>query len=349
LNRARKRLALGALALLAIVLAATAWWSAHGTPTAAPAATPASPVSVVDGLTVVQLAPAVQQRSGLVVANVGTADGVSSEATAFGVVQDMQPVIDWRARYVAAQAQSEAARTAWSAAQAELARTRKLYEDQQNLSLKALQAAQADEQRARAAAEAATSSQRALQAGALQQFGSVLAAWAAGAPGPMQQLVLRRSVLVGIALAPATGATPKALQVSLPQGPRFDATWVGTSVQADARLGAPLQTYLVKAALPTHANVVAYLPAAGGSGGVFVPLSAVIWYADQPWAYVRRDASHFARMPLLQSTETANGYIARAGIPAGAAVVTQGAGLLLSQEQTPPPGAPHCKDPECDD
>jgi membrane fusion protein, multidrug efflux system len=95
--------------------------------------------------------------------------------------------------------------------------------------------------------------------------------------------------------------------------------------------------------------VIAALPAPAVAGGVFVPLSAAIWYADQPWAYVRRDASHFARVPLLQATETSDGYIAHGGIAAGASVVTQGAGLLLSQEQTPPPNAAPCKDPECDD
>jgi hypothetical protein len=342
----RQRLAVAAVAIV-LLLAVLAWWLARPASTP-PAATPASPVSVVDGITVVQLAPAVQQRSGLVVRPVATASGVGADATALGVVLDLQPVLDWRAHYVAAAAQSEATRTAWAVAQAELTRLRKLYADEQNVSLKAVQAAEAEEQRAHAAAQAATASQRALQVDALQQFGAVLAAWAAGAPGPMQQLAQHRSVLVGIALDPATGPPPKALQVSLAQGPSFNASWIGTSAQADARLGAPLQTYVVAASLPTHASVVAHLPGGRTGGGVLVPLSAVIWYADQPWAYVQRDASHFARLPLLQPIETAEGYIAHGGIAAGAQVVTQGAGLLLSQEQTPPPGAPHCKDPECD-
>lgn len=348
MTAARKSAAIAGIVALVLLLATLAWWLGRSAPAPVPTAAPTGPVSVIDGLTVVQIAPAVQQRSGLVVQALGNAGGHPGDSTALGVVLDIQPLIDWRARSVAAAAQSEATRSAWTAARAELARTRQLYQDDQNLSLKALQAAQVEEQRARAAAEAATAAQRALQAAALQQFGSVVAAWAAGGSGPMQELVLRRSVLVGIALDPAGGPPPKSLQVSLGQGPRVDARWVGVSAQADARLGAALQTYVVAAALPTHASVVAYLPGAAAGSGVLVPLSAVIWYADQPWAYVRRDASHFARMPLLQASETADGYIARAGIPAGASVVTQGAGLLLSQEQTPPPGAPRCKDPECD-
>lgn len=334
--------------VLVVALAAGAWWLLDSRRAGAPPPPPqASPVSVVNGLSVVMLQPSVQRASGLLEQTVGAAPASAQGGTAYGLVMDVQPLVDWRGKYTAAQAQAQAARVQWAVAQAELERLRKLHADDQNASLKAVQAAQADEERARSAAQAAAASLRALQADALQQFGSVLAGWAQGRPGPLEQVLSHRSSLVSIALGDR--AAPPTLQVSLGSGPRWTSRWVGPAMQADPHLGPGLQVYLVPAGLPTHASVLAWLAVAADDAGVFVPLPAVVWYADQPWAYVRRDASHFARVPLLQATETVDGYVAHGGIAAGASVVTQGAGLLLSQEQTPPPNAAACKDPECDD
>lgn len=335
------------LAVILIALAAGAWWwlqrSRQATPAPAP---PAGPVSVVDGLTVVAIQPSVQRASGLQEQTLGTA-AAATGSSAYGVVMDVQPLVDWRGKYATAQAEAQAANTQWAVAKAERDRLRTLHAEDQIASLKSLQAAQADEQRARSAAEGAAATLRVVQADALQQFGPVLAGWARGRPGPMRQLLAHQASLVGIALA--DGVPPPRLQVSAGAGPRWTSTWVGRSVQADARLGSGLQVYLVPAALPTNASVVAWLATPAADEGVFVPLPAVVWYADQPWAYVRRDDSHFARVPLLHATETPEGYVARGGVSAGASVVTQGAGLLLSTEQTPPPNAAPCKDPECDD
>jgi membrane fusion protein, multidrug efflux system len=339
-----------AVLALAVVAAAGAWWFMHlaSVPAAAPAAA-ISPVSVMNGLTVVEIKPSVQRASGLQEQTIGPAAATQGGATAYGVVMDLQPLLDWRGKYAGAQAQDGAARTQWGVARAELERQRQLRADDQNASLKSVQVAQAEEARAHSAAMAADGSLRALQADALQQFGPVLAGWARGGQGPMPQLAARHASLVGMALGER--APPRTLQVSLGSGPRWNATWIGRAARADPRLGAGLQVYLVPGSLPANASVIAALPAAAtpDTTGVFVPLSAVVWYADQPWAYVRRDASHFARVPLLQATETPDGYIAHGGVAAGASVVTQGAGLLLSQEQTPPPNAAPCKDPECDD
>lgn len=337
---------LAALVLVPIALVAGAWWLRVGSRQAPPAPpAPASPVAVVNGLSVVTLPRSVQRASGLREQEVGPAAAAAAGRSAYGVVMDIQPLVDWRGQYVTAQAQEQAARTQWAVAKAERDRLRTLHADDQNASLKSVQAAQAEEERARSAAAAAGASLRVLQANALQQFGTVLAGWAEGRPGPMRQLVARQASLVGIALG--DGVPPPKLQVSAGAGPRWTSTWVGRSVRADPKLGAGLQVYVVPAALPTNASVVAWLP--DGGSGVFVPLPAVVWYADQPWAYVRRDGSHFARVPLLDAAETPDGYVAHGGIAAGASVVTQGAGLLLSVEQTPPPSAAPCKDPECDD
>ena len=82
--------------------------------------------------------------------------------------------------------------------------------------------------------------------------------------------------------------------------------------------------------------------------GTFVPSSAVVWYAGQPWVYVQDRPTRFARRPLGRAAEAAGGFFVTEGLQPGERVVTGGAGLLLSEEQRPPPGGAGCKDPECD-
>ncbi|MDE2605293.1 MAG: hypothetical protein KGL68_05140 [Burkholderiales bacterium] len=346
--RPRTAIGFGLLLAVALGLAGTAGWVLGGAGAAAPPPTPpAGPVSVVDGLAVVNLQPSVQRASGLQEQAVGPAAAGSTGPAVFGVILDLRPLVDWRGKYEAAQAREQAARAQWATATAERDRLRALHDDGQDASLKSVQAAQAEAERARSSAQEATASVRTLQADALQQFGPVLAAWAQARSAPLQRLLAHRSSLVALALG--SDAPPATLPVTAGDGTHRTATWVGPSVRSDPRLGAGLQVYLVPGALPADASVTGWLPGPAAGAGVFVPRSAVVWYADQPWAYVRRDASHFARVPLLQATETPDGYVARGGIAPGASVVTQGAGLLLSQEQTPPPNAAPCKDPECDD
>ncbi len=316
---------------------------------AVPAAAASSAVSVVDGLTVVRLAPEVQRRSGLATQTVGA--GVPpGGAIAYGTVMDLRPLIDWRGRYEAALAQAAGASAQVGAAAAELARDRKLYDDGQNVSLKAVQVAQASARQASAAADAARALLKALHAEAAQRFGSVVSRWAVQGGTPLDRLFSRRAALVRAALPPGLAQPPRTVEVALDDAAAHRATWVSAAAQADPRLGASLQLYETDGGWPAGASVMVRLigPAAA-SPGTFVPRDAVVWYAGQPWAYVQRDRSHFARVPLLGAAETADGYVAAVGIAAGTQVVIRGAGLLLSQEQIPPPGGTGCKDPECDD
>ena len=63
-----------------------------------------------------------------------------------------------------------------------------------------------------------------------------------------------------------------------------------------------------------------------------LPLTALVWSGDEIWVYVERSAGEFRKAPVTIKQLTPSGYEV-AGLPAQSRVVTQGAQLLLSEEQ----------------
>jgi multidrug efflux system membrane fusion protein len=313
-------------------------------------ASPARSVSVVDGVTVVTLKVAAQRQSGLGTEPLAAASH-RPEATAYGTVLDLQPLFDLRSHYATAQSGAAAARASASASRAEQERSRLLYEDDRNISLRALQTATAGYQSDAAKADAAAVGVRDIEAAVRQQFGPAVAGWALGSESAEFVRILRRSdVLVRVTLAP--GAPVKAadqIQVQAATGGRLPAYLVSAGVPNDPGIAGAGFIYRVAAALPAGSAVTAFLPAAAqAEQGVLVPASAVVWYAGQPWAYLQTGEATFARRPLGQPVEQDAGLFVARGLKAGERVVTQGAQLLLSEEQKPPPTGAGCKDPECD-
>ncbi len=317
---------------------------------AAPASAASGSTSVVDGVTIVRLDMATQQRSGIVVqALVGASR--RGETQAYGQVLDLQPLIELQGRHDAAQADLAASRAAASASRAEAERSRALYEDQHNVSLKVLEGAQAAQRIDQAKADAAGLAVRNLEATAQQQFGPVLVS-AAFDPHSVAfaRLAARQDTLVRLTLQLVGGPQPPSdLEVQTSGGPKVPGSLVSASAQVDPGQVGTSYLYRVSRALPTGAPVVGYLPTSVHPvPGVLVPATAIVWFAGQPWVYVQKGPTDFARRPLGSAEEADGDYFAPAGFKPDERVVTSGAGLLLSEEQRPPPGSPACKDPECD-
>jgi hypothetical protein len=310
-------------------------------------------VSVIKGVTMVRLDMATQRRSGIAT-EVLAAMTHRVEVMVYGSVLDLQPLIDLRSRRDAAQADAVAAQAAAAASRAEAERNRALYEDQRNVSLKAYQAAQAADRANQARADAAGLSLRNIEASAQQQFGSTLARWAFDPrSAAFTRLVVRKDVLVRVTLPPVFGtqAPPAEIDVQASGSGRAPGALVSAAAQADPGVAGNSFVYRVASPLPAGASVVGYLPTSTRAARrTFVPSSAVVWYAGQPWTYVQDSPTRFARQPLGHATEAEGGYVMAngGGLLPGQRVVTSGAGLLLSEEQRPPPGGAGCKDPECD-
>jgi hypothetical protein len=324
----------------ALVLISAAVLCLGGASLAAPpqAGEPATAVAVVNGETVVTVGPKAQTTSGVRLQAL-TLDSRRTETAAYGTVLDLQPIIDLRARYRAAQAEAAAARATLKASEQQYRRLRSLNELDKNASDRALQAAQASWEAERAKALAANALAGDVRTSAVARWGAALAGQALnGESKPLAGLFSGQQVLLEMALPPGLAA-PSTLKIAHPgangkplsaqlisASPRADpltqhATYFYHAPAADLRAG-----WRVEARVPTSERV---------AEGVFVPESAVIWHANQPWVYVQTDASHFARRALANAAAAPGGWFATQGWRGGERVVVSGAQLLFSEEFKP--------------
>ena len=343
------------LILLIIIGAVLVWRFVPGlfnTPAPSPVSPPADAqrVANVNGVPVITLDTATQVQSGIRAEPLSGADR-QAETSAYGTVLDLQPLMDQRVRYDTARAEADAARATLAASQQEYERSRVLYQDNQNISLKTYQAAQAAYQADQARADAAGLKVQNIRAEVRQQFGVTLARWALAAhSAEFTRLLSRQDVLLRVTLPiDDAAAAPDRIQIEANTPQRLPAFLVSPSPQSDPTIQGKAFLYRVVAPIASGTSVAAYLPVSKQTQpGILIPASAIVWYGGQPWAYVQIDGEHFGRYPVAQQTPLQGGFVVSQGFKPGQRVVVSGAQLLLSLELLPPPGSSGCKDPECD-
>ncbi|GAB3468700.1 hypothetical protein GCM10027321_37380 [Massilia terrae] len=339
--------------LILAALAGAVWWywqHAHVQPQPAPVAAQGLRVETVNGETVVVVPSDMQRASGIATQALAAAT-VRPEQEVYAGVIDLQPLLDFGARLAAARADRASAAALASASQAQAARTQALFQDDRNASQKALQDARAAAQSDQAKLAASEAVLAGIQQQVRQQFGAALADAASSRGGAIwQKIETGRAAVLRVAL-PASMPAPANISVDAPAGGTLAGQRLSAAPQVDPLLQGAPHFYLVDAPLPAAARLIAHAGGAGqGKAGVLVPDSAVTWYGDQRWTYLKLAPERFVRRLLNVAAPAAGGVLVTEGLNAGQQVVTQGAALLLSEEQRPRGVSTQCKDPpECDD
>ena len=320
-----------------------------GKATPVPAAVPQR-VSIVNGLTIITLDTATQVQSGLRVESLSSTRH-RTETTAYGTVLDLQPLLDLRTRFMSTQADVDATKAAIAVSRQESERNRILYQDNQNVSLKTYQAAQAAYLADKAKMNVAQLTSENIRGAARQQFGEPLGHWTLDPhSSQFEKLLNRREVLLRVSLPAGDPIqAPNTIQIAANNTQRLPAYLVSPSPQNDPVIQGNAFIYRTAAPIAAETNIVAYLPTSSETTeDIFIPARAIVWYGGQPWAYVQIAPDRFARRPIAQHAPLNGGFFVSEGIKAGESVVVSGAQLLLSEELRPPPGSSACKDPECD-
>jgi hypothetical protein len=260
------------------------------------------------------------------------------EVRASGVVLPVHDLIDWRNNYVAAQARLEKARGSLDVSRREYERLKVLYEDNRNVSAKALESAEgalrSDQTEARAADEALPLMEGSLR----QQWGPVVAGWAWRSSPEFQRLLEQKERLVQITIPAGAGAAepaPPRVAVQALNTPRVEALLVSLAPKvADPRIqgisylySAPAEPWLVPGM-----TVIAFLPQGQPRPGVMIPDSAVVWWQGKAWSYIQVGPGRFARREVPTESPVVGGWFVSAGLARGNVVVVSGAQLLLSEE-----------------
>lgn len=298
-----------------------------------------SHVTSEEGTTTITLSSQTQQQSGITTSPLQAATH-QAETVSYGQVMSIDTLLEMRTRYLAARAEADVVRASINASKQEYERLALLNRDNRNVSDRAVAAAESawkSEQARLAASETAAAS---LRDSMRQQWGEIIAGWATRQPADikLQRLVEYQDVLLQVTL-PFDAPTPQADSTLLVTpagsgGQIVKASLVSKSPQTDNTLQG--RTYFFRAPsdkLRAGMRVSARFGGAGkGVDGVYVPASAIIWYANQAWVYLKQGEDKFVRKLIKADIETDQGWFNSAGLQPGDAVVTSGAQLLLSEE-----------------
>lgn len=275
-----------------------------------------------NGETFLKLDRETQNRMGLKTAPLAAAQ-LKAEVKGYGRVLDPAPL-------AAVLTDVATADAAVAASKKELQRTKHLFEQGQNSSQRALDAA-----------ETAMRREEIALGGARMK---VMAGWGETfMPGPklvpmLESLVSRQSALVRVdlPLAESLKAAPTGGRLAALTAPNdlAEAEFLGPAPNADSQMQGQGFLFLQKVnPLPAGAAVVAWLTVPGDAEtGVTVPREALLRHEGEVFVYLQTSDDSFARKEIELDRPTGAGWFVREGLKAQDKVVIVGAQQLLSEE-----------------
>lgn len=261
-----------------------------------------------------------------------------AEFEALGKVVNIQPLLVLKERYLTVKAELNGAKALSKQAGQSYKRQEALYKHGV-AAKRSMQEHEAQGLANQALVEAAKAKLVAIANEARLNWGSTLAEWVfsnsetkltAIISGQQQLLQVTLPVnkylsenIATIAVEPA-GIRSKARPASL----------ISTSTLTDSTLQGRSYFFSSNAdGLTIGMKVSAWIPEPESQqSGVIVPESALVWYMDQVYVYVKIDKDSFARRLIKNFSAMADGYFVPNGLSAGDEIVTTGGQLLLSEQ-----------------
>ncbi|MDP1663684.1 MAG: hypothetical protein Q8L79_01050 [Methylobacter sp.] len=277
------------------------------------------------------------------------------EFTAYGKAVNIQPLIELRHRYSVALTERSSATARFRQAEQNIKRQQDLYSDGAT-SKRNLQVQQAQWQTDKALVDASGFQGKAIIDEARLNWGKKLTEWALSTDSEQlngflsgQKTLLQITLPVNKQLAneiqsiyvEASGNRSAATKAELiSAAPQTDNTAQGESYffQTDGRRNCSRQSCGVHTIpgdnpIRTGMRVAAWIPEQSENrSGVIIPKSALVWYMDQAFVYIKTDAEQFTRRTIDQYSATNGGYFVGSGINAGEQLVVTGGQMLLSEE-----------------
>lgn len=291
-------------------------------------------VLVQGGQIVVKMDAAKQAENGITVAPLRFTTE-QQELRAPATVLSAQALNDLRNSYVAARTQLERAQASLRVSRPAYQRLNALYQDQQNASLSAMQAAEGSLRSDEANVKAAQDTLSLLESGVSQQWGPVIANWLSTDPAAFQRLIQQQDLLIQV--TPASDLktpAPRAVRVQAADGKILWARLVSSQPRLDPRIQAPSYLYTTPANrnLVPGMNLIVLLPQGAHVSGALIPASAVVWWEGRAWVYVQSVANAFVQREVVTDMPEGSGWFAATGFSPGEKLVIKGAQQLLSEE-----------------
>jgi hypothetical protein len=294
-----------------------------------------SHVLVENGRTVIRLSSQAQAREGIQISPVQQTSR-RAELRATAVLVPVGSLAGLRNSYVAARTKLQRDQVDLKVARSQYDRIKTLYQQNQNMSLKAMQDAEAAYRTGQAQVEADEQDAE-LQLDSLRQrWGGEVAIWVAGNSPPLTSVLQQRAFLAQVIFPPGEVARPPArLSLTVAGNRLTTARLVGPLPEVNPQIQGISFLYLVprRPGMAVGMNLVVLVPVGPLLRGSVVPQSAVVWWQGKAWAYQETSDNTFTRREVPTENPLREGYFVRGTVFApGTKLVTAGAQALLSEE-----------------
>ncbi len=294
-----------------------------------------SHVSVQNGATVITLDAATQAREGIRVQPLRqTSQPTELRATA--VLLPVNELATLRNSYIAARTKLERDQVDLATSRSQYQRIKTLYEENQNMSLQAMQSSEATYRNNQAQATADQQDAK-LQLDAIRQgWGSVVEEWVSSDSAVVNAVLDQGEFFSQVVFPPGEVArAPNHLSITTPGKHSLEARLVSPLPQVNPQIQGISFLYLLpnRPGLAVGMNLAVLVPVGGPVKGVIIPQSAVVWWQGKAWLYQATSASTFTRREVPTDNPVSGGYFVPASmLTLGTKVVTAGAQALFSEE-----------------
>lgn len=284
-----------------------------------------------------QLASSTEKLAGIKTQTLQAAQQ-QAEFVAYGKVVNLEPLLQLRQQYLAANAQQQSAKARYTEAQLNLTRTQNLH-SQDIVSSRRLQEQQAQAQADRANLDSSLYQQQTLLENSKLEWGNTLSAWFTSNNHPQAEQFLKHSAqLLQITLPANSELDPNVSQIFIDaHGQRqnaIPASLISASPHIDPLTQGRRYFFKTQAkSLPYGSHISAWIAGNGKpTNGVLIPAAAIVRQMGQSFVFIKTSDGQFNRRPLPQLLNTAQGYLALDNVQVGEEVVISGAQTLLSEQ-----------------
>ncbi len=338
MNRSAKWL-IGALTVITAVSVLAVMFMATGRPDAdkdeQEAVKTPSRVSLQNGRPVISLDSETQAREAIKVAPV-TETSMRAELRGTAVLLPVTDLATLRNSHVAARTKLERDQVDLNVARLQYERIKTLYNQNQNMSLKALQDADATYRNTQAQVNADTADAKLQLDTVGQRWGTVMKDWVAGSRSTVEEVLEQREFLAQVVFPPGEVAKPPAMLSLMSPGSQLTrARLVSSLPQVNPQIQGVSFLYVVPArpGMAVGMNLAVLVPVGQLLRGTVVPESAVVWWQGKAWAYEATSPNTFSRREVPTGNPVAGGYfVPGTTFAPGTKLVIAGAQLLLSEE-----------------
>jgi hypothetical protein len=258
------------------------------------------------------------------------------------VVLSPQSLASLSATYITDVKDLAMARANLAVAQGEYRRQSELYRENQNTSLKALQAERGAMDSSQAQTNAAQQQLRIDALNAEQQWGPVIGKWLISRSPRLEKILGQQEWLVEVTFgASDPGPAPRIARLIAPSGLAVLGRYISPFPQTNPVIQGLNFLYVIPArpGFAPGLNLEAEIPAGPERSGVVIPASAVIWSQGEAWAYKEIATGRFQRLAVKINEPVANGWFVTTTFFPGDRVVTRAAEELFSAEAQPASGS----------